>query len=184
MGPIQLRRFNELQIEKFFSFPEWDERILQNIDNNLALAIGKNKIISIDDPKENHRSKRLKMKHILQQCSDIARRKNPGKNHCACKIHFSFVIQNGQIVKWPTNKNAIPTKHKDRAQIHSETGSLRKAKFLLMRKKPFDIINIRLNRQGALRMSKPCKKCLLLLKMVGCRTVHYSTDNGFVSMRI
>ena len=44
--------------------------------------------------------------------------------------------------------------------------------------------NIRLNKQGILRLSKPCYHCYMFLKIVGAKCVWFSTDVGFARMNL
>lgn len=67
-------------------------------------------------------------------------------------------------------------------KIHSENDVYRKAKGLLDPQKPFDIVNIRLNKSGDSRISKPCPCCSAFLETVGCRNVYFSTDDGFAKV--
>lgn len=105
-------------------------------------------------------------------------------------IHFTFIVQDNKIVEWGRNHKGEPALHhgyrhgKDfQSKIHSEMDAYKKAKGLLDKTKPFEIINIRLNKKGLLRLSKPCKCCFNLMKEFGCRTFYYSSEIGFLKIR-
>ncbi len=129
-------------------------------------------------------------KKILEQCLQIAKSKNTPDLHpdWGSYHHFSFVIQNNKIVEWGTNKKgAVSEIHgfsERRHKIHSEVDAARKAKGLLNRNKPFDIVNIRLSRASKIRKSAPCKCCTSFLSFVGCNKVHYTTDEGWETCKI
>jgi hypothetical protein len=63
-------------------------------------------------------------------------------------------------------------------KLHSEVDSYNKAKGLL-KGASFEVVNIRLNCSGELRISKPCPCCYSLLKALNCKAFFYSTENGF-----
>ena len=67
---------------------------------------------------------------------------------------------------------------------HAEVDAYRKAKGILNHDDRFEIVNIRLNKNSDLRISKPCAFCHDFLKAVGCRIVHYSTNEGFERIRL
>ena len=61
-------------------------------------------------------------------------------------------------------------------EMHSELDAFRKLTPDQKAKK-LHLINIRFNRFGELRMSKPCEKCLPWCIEV-FHTIHYTTDSG------
>jgi hypothetical protein len=63
-------------------------------------------------------------------------------------------------------------------KLHSELVAYRRAKGI-MTIHDFHIINLRLNRQGKTRLSKPCVCCYEILKTAGCKSFFYSTEDGF-----
>ena len=101
--------------------------------------------------------------------------------------HFSFVIQFNKIVEWGTNaagKDIYSHFYAETALIHSECAAFKRAKGLLDRSKPFDMVNIRLNRQDELRNSKPCKCCSAFLSLFNCNKVYFTNGNDFDFVRI
>lgn len=127
-------------------------------------------------------------RRILRDCLRIAREKCNPESHPEynCYIHYSFVIQNNKIVEYGFNRQGKPPAgfgyNPEFGKIHSETDAFRKAKGILDFNKPFDIVNIRLNKRGALRLSAPCSCCSLFLNVVGCRNIFFSTNDGFAKV--
>jgi hypothetical protein len=135
-------------------------------------------------------------KTLLREALRIAREKlcnHPKLKETAKRsmfIHYSFVVQDNKIVEYGYNRSEKePPKtfgYHDRfggndwyiPGTHSEVDAYRKAKGLMNKNKPFEIINIRLNRQGEIRLSAPCKCCHQLLQEFGCKTFYYTTDVG------
>lgn len=121
---------------------------------------------------------------------------HPERN--GCYIHFSFIIQDGSIICFGVNNRHTIVKvnwgyhrrHKGegagfRPKGHSEINAYKKAVRMTKfdARKPFEIINIRLNNAGELRISKPCECCYELLKCFGCRKFWYSTTvEGFLAV--
>jgi hypothetical protein len=132
-------------------------------------------------------------KKIIDQCVKLSRdnlHKHPEKSFYP---HYSFIIQGKTLIDWGTNnKEGLPpflfNMYKSRVfenygipKLHSEVDAYRKvrnAKGIFDRDVPFDVINIRLNAKGELRLSAPCKCCSAFLKTVGCKNVHFSTHIG------
>ena len=98
--------------------------------------------------------------------------------------HFSFIIQGTTIVGWGWNH------HGDAPSgfgyiggtVHAEVHAYERSKDKL--KGTFEVLNIRLNRQNALRLSSPCMCCMKFLKIAGCKHVYFSTDVGIASMKL
>jgi hypothetical protein len=124
-------------------------------------------------------------KKILEACLRIARTHLP--NHSEYQsgfMHYTFVIQNKKIIKWATNNGvkcdlAPKLGYPKHSKIHSEPAAWKKAKGLVNRRRPFQIINIRLNRKGQMRNSKPCWYCACFLDSLNCNEVWYTTNLGF-----
>ena len=126
-------------------------------------------------------------KSLLIEALKIASKKF--KNHSEKYIHYSFIIQNNKIIEWGMNRPGHPAKHYGYnkksidptfvAKIHAEIDAFQKAKGLLNKTKYFDIINIRVNKEGKLRISKPCICCFHLLKELGCRNFYYTNEEKF-----
>lgn len=101
-------------------------------------------------------------------------------------MHWSFVVQNNQIVESGVNRTGIPDPqwgYKPNSKIHSELSAYKKARLLLNRG-PFDLINIRLTRQGEWKLSMPCETCAGWLESSGCRKVWFTTPSGWASLAL
>lgn len=105
-------------------------------------------------------------------------------------LHFSFIVNSNKILEWGTNRNGEPAIHfgyhnrieGNEAKIHSELDAYRKAKGSLTTRKldEFDIINVRLNRRGEFRLSKPCVCCYSIMRTLGCNSFYYSSEIGWM----
>lgn len=128
-------------------------------------------------------------KSLLKESLRIAREKNRPGNHPRWgtgKQHFTFIVQDNKLVEWGVNRDGDSLVHlgyEHFSDIHSETDAYRKAKGVLDKSKPFDVINIRLNNQNETRMSKPCKCCNNFLITLGVRHIWYTTRQGFQRLK-
>lgn len=129
-------------------------------------------------------------KNILKECVRLSKRQNNADKHPQFHnyIHWSFIVQDNMIVEIGKNKQGKPKYtnfgYIKTAKIHSEHDVYEKAKGLLKKNRPFEIVNIRLNKQGDLRLSKPCACCCKFLDFIGCKTVWFSTEVGFAKLRL
>lgn len=124
---------------------------------------------------------------IIRKAIQIAQNKNNNHPMQTGFRHYTFVIQNNTIIEIGMNRKAEIPKHlgySNFSGIHSEIDAMRKARGILDFKKPIELINIRLNRNGTFRMSKPCKNCYNWLTAFNCKTILYSTDTGFERINI
>ena len=127
---------------------------------------------------------------ILSHCVRIAKTRNTPSKHSEYGRfhHFSFVVQNNRILELGTNlagKSIYSRFYLERCKVHSETDAYRKAKGLLdSANTAFEIVNIRLNKAGDLRNSKPCECCQNFLGVVGAAKVWYSTATGFAKVTL
>jgi len=129
-------------------------------------------------------------KSLLNIALKIARDKICNHPQLEHWIHYSFIIQNNAIIEWATNLSFDPPIHygyknriddvKYRPKLHSEIVCYKRAKGLLIKNKFFEIINIRLNKQGEVRLSKPCPCCYEIMKELGCSKFYYSTNQLFM----
>jgi hypothetical protein len=130
-------------------------------------------------------------KSLLGLSLRISREKLPLHPEIKHFLHYSFIIQNNKIVEWATNNrhhhpihygyNKNNTDPDFVPKGHSEINAYKRARGLLDKDKPFDIINIRLSKKKEIRLSKPCVGCFDLLKELGCRRFYYSSPIGFLS---
>jgi len=125
---------------------------------------------------------------ILRECLRIAIERNPTHPEWGHYHHFSFIVQANRILEWGINRKGPPLTqygYKRFGKLHSETEAFRKAKGILDHGKKFEIVNVRLNRSGDVRLSKPCKTCYSFLKSVGdCGYVWFTTDVGWARIKI
>ena len=94
--------------------------------------------------------------------------------------HFSFVIQHNRLIDWGTNRcvDSIIPGYEDHQALHSEVLAMKRAKGLLIKGEKFDVINIRYNKSGHLKICKPCEVCYGFLKFCGCEKIWYTNNNG------
>lgn len=129
-------------------------------------------------------------KSILKYALKIAQDKLPFHPQLDHFPHYTFIIQNNKIVDWATNLSQDPPIHYGynskengdpfyRPKIHSEIAGYKKARGILKKNIAFEILNIRLNKKGELRLSKPCICCFEIMKQLGCQKFYYSSDIGF-----
>ena len=124
-------------------------------------------------------------KLLIDLCLRMAREKLQA--HKDSFKHFSFIIQEGKILGYGFNKGTyasfrIPG-YPLYSKIHSEMSAIKRAGTLRIRR-PWSIINIRLNRLGEFRDSYPCPSCLHNLQILNCREIIYSTRNGLCKVNL
>jgi tRNA(Arg) A34 adenosine deaminase TadA len=135
----------------------------------------------------------MKSKKLITIAEDIAIKnihKHPLFYEQGRKLHFSFIVADGCIIEWGCNMAHTPPVHMGYAKrinnnepkLHSELVAYKKAKGLL--RSNFEIINVRFNRAGKLRISMPCSVCYSILKGLGCKTFYFSNaDGGYGKLR-
>lgn len=100
------------------------------------------------------------------------------------KKHVSLIICKKRVIAVGMNYFKTHPKAKEIGyqfeEMHSELDAFRKLD-KDDKKKKLHLINIRFNRFGQMRMSKPCEKCLPWCIEV-FNTIHYTTDNGIKSL--
>jgi len=120
---------------------------------------------------------------VLHSCLRIAIEHNTPSKHpewYAYK-HFSFVIQQNRIVEWGTNRRGSALTflgYEPHQKIHSEVDAYFKARGIMTKGIPFEVVNIRLNKSHVLRASNPCRCCYQFLKNLGCKGIFFTTDIG------
>jgi len=121
---------------------------------------------------------------MLSECISIAR--NKIEKHPMDKfIHFTFIVQGKKILGFGTNRyGPAPTGfgYDENSEIHSEPDAFHKYGNKIDKTKPFKVVNIRFNKLGEIKMSKPCKCCNGFLKVMGANTVWFTTDAGWAKM--
>jgi len=99
--------------------------------------------------------------------------------------HFSFVMKGSQILSIGWNDISAPPIRINKKLImyplggvHSELHSIKKIKNLNCLK-DCSLVNVRLNRKGQLRLSKPCNVCMTMITLLKFNKLYYSTEFGF-----
>lgn len=129
-------------------------------------------------------------KTILRDALRIAREKLATHRQLDYFPHYAFIVQGNKIVEWGTNTEAEPPKHlgyhkrlssADDAppKTHAEFNAWKKARGVLDPTKPFECVNIRLNKSGDLKLSAPCSCCQSFLDEMGCKSVYFTTEHGW-----
>lgn len=96
--------------------------------------------------------------------------------------HFSFITRKREVysVGWnqpyKTHPLAQRFGHRFNA-VHSELHAILKLNVPPSELRKYSLINVRLDRYGALRISKPCIKCQHLLNVFSFSEVWYSTSS-------
>src|SRR5690606_38750264 len=103
---------------------------------------------------------------ILREClkrSLATMDKHPQYKHY---IHYSYAIVDGKIVCVGLNKQETPPLHYgyhdkvSEPKIHSELDAYRKLrKRVRINQTDWELVNVRLNRSGEIKISKPCRVC-------------------------
>lgn len=94
--------------------------------------------------------------------------------------HFTFIIQENKVIGYGMNRKGDPSKmfgYPDYANIHSESDAFRRCRVDI--KKDFSVVNVRLNRFGDFRNSKPCECCYGFLDSLGVKEIYFTTDIGW-----
>ena len=118
------------------------------------------------------------MKNILDYaypiCLDIPRQKK----------HVSLILHKNQIVSVGMNKfKTHPKAHKIGyrfGEMHSELDAFQKIQ-KKYRGKKLQLINVRFNRFGQMRMARPCVLCMPWCLEV-FDEIYYTTDDGIVKL--
>jgi len=85
------------------------------------------------------------------------------------------IISKGHNCKQRGAKSLLPIFQKRPKSIHAEVAAILRAKQPLYR---FNLLVVRVNRFGELRLAKPCDYCMAYLNYVGIKTIIYSTNTG------
>ena len=119
---------------------------------------------------------------LLNRCLDIARAYGDRHPEWGRFMHYSFVIEGNKLVAWATNRAGPPQRrlgYRPSSKRHAEPAAWAKARGLLEGKGRLEVVNIRLNRLGDMRISAPCACCHSFLSVVGVEKVWFTTDAGF-----
>ena len=110
-----------------------------------------------------------------------------GKNkffHFCFGFHKNKLIAIGQNDPEKTHTRAYKLRRRfnqnaDYPFIHAEIDMLSKLWGKVYIDSRLKVVVIRLNKQGELRNSKPCKRCASIINALGINKVWWSTDYGF-----
>jgi hypothetical protein len=101
-------------------------------------------------------------------------------------MHYSYAIVGNAIWATGVNKSTTPPKHfgyNNRVpdpKVHSELDAYMKLrKMTSIQNTEWELVNVRVNRSGEFKMSKPCEVCQSWLKTLGCVRVTYTTEKGW-----
>jgi hypothetical protein len=118
------------------------------------------------------------MKNFLQYayplCLEIPRQKK----------HVSLIVYKGRVIS--VGRNMFKTHPRAKQigypfeEMHSELDAYRKVPKQLRGCK-FDLINVRYNKFGTMRMSRPCELCMPWCREVFDR-IYYTTDEGIAKL--
>ena len=130
-------------------------------------------------------------KNLLRHCIGRSLRGLSSHNQYKHYIHYSFAVVDGSVYVVGTNKSAVPSVHLGYNQrvpepkIHSELDAYKKLrKIVPIGKVQWSLINVRLNRSGEMKNSRPCHVCQEWLSQVGCTEVYYTTEAGWSNMKM
>lgn len=101
--------------------------------------------------------------------------------------HFAFILKRNRILSYGYNSsktNPLSFKYGYRFnQSHAELAAILKFPYEPELLRKCTLVNIRVNVRGELRLSKPCKFCLNLLRLFDLKHVLYSNSlNTFTEL--
>lgn len=128
-------------------------------------------------------------KKLLRECLRIAKEKLPRhpEKEVGRFFHTSFVVAEGKIISCGHNRSHAPVIHMGYAarltddlnppKTHSEISAWQKVKGMVGNCQ-FQMVNVRLNSQGEVKISEPCEVCSKLLPILGCSSIYYTNTLG------
>jgi hypothetical protein len=100
------------------------------------------------------------------------------------KKHVSLILHKNKIVSVGTNSFKTHPKAKEIGyhfeEMHSELEAYQRVPFKIKKKK-LTLVNVRFNRFGEMRMSRPCELCSPWCREI-FNEIYYTTDEGLVRM--
>jgi deoxycytidylate deaminase len=119
--------------------------------------------------------------NILQKATEfcLAQYNNIQHNY----KHFSFIFRKTRLVAfginapYKTHPVALRFGHRF-ASIHSELAAILSFPYPNKELRDCRLINVRVDKYGKIKMSKPCKNCEPMLSWAGLKEIWYSTNNG------
>ena len=102
------------------------------------------------------------------------------------KKHISLVFHKKRLISVGSNHFKTHPKAKEYGymfdEMHSELDALRKIPKQLLGKK-LSLVNVRFNKHGMMRMSKPCSTCQSWCKEI-FHEIFYTTDDGIRQLEV
>jgi deoxycytidylate deaminase len=92
--------------------------------------------------------------------------------------HGSVIVKGGRVISTGVNKERshpriVSSEHiKDHCSVHAEVDAIKKAKSV----SGATIYVARVNKRGAARDSRPCKRCFEAIKSNGIKKIIYTTS--------
>lgn len=130
-------------------------------------------------------------KKLLRDCLRRSLDGMSGHSQYRHYIHFSFAVVDNAVCVVGTNKSAVPALHfgynarVPEPKVHSELDAYHKLrKKVSLAKTEWSLVNVRINRSGEWKVSKPCEVCQVWLKELGCSKVYYTTEAGWQSLSL
>lgn len=99
------------------------------------------------------------------------------------KLHFSFILKKRRLVSigWNSATATHPIAHKYGYTfpfVHAELSAIVRFDGKPKELKDCVLINVRINKDGIVMLSKPCKNCLRLLSVFTFKHVYYTNHAG------
>jgi deoxycytidylate deaminase len=119
-------------------------------------------------------SSQYKFHFALDILTKIASNSDIAYKHAAALIHHNQIYASA-INKYIPLKKSKGSYYKT---IHAELNVFERFPKRHVKGKGIDLIVIRINKQYALKNSRPCSHCIDELRRIGIRKVYYSNDSG------
>lgn len=100
------------------------------------------------------------------------------KGYNSDKTHTTQAKYNKWRYREERNMKYLPSK------IHAELMCLSKIKYLDIDFSKVHIYTYRETKKGCIAMARPCPSCLAMIKELGIKYIHYSTDCGYAKETI
>lgn len=119
---------------------------------------------------------------VLREALRIAQNALPNHPQYRYYIHYSFIVVKNSIVVVGMNRSGEPPvyygyhRRVEKPKTHSELDAYAKYR---TKGVPFEMINVRLQRSGHMRLAKPCYICAGWLASTACTQLVYSTGSGW-----
>lgn len=125
-------------------------------------------------------------RNLLRQCLVYSAQSLTAHPQYRHYIHYSFGIVDGKIAVVGKNHAALPDVHfgyharVTEPKIHAELDAYKRLrKKYPISKTAWSLVNVRINRSGEFKLSKPCDVCTEWLTAVGCHGWSYTTEVGW-----